>query len=102
MIIMDIKAKLANARKIFPGMSKNFYILTDFMSENAHDQLSPIGVIFLCLSIKDDLKGKDYILQELQWIPQFIDTIAEPNFAESLRKEWLNVFGSVPPKKAES
>lgn len=113
--MINVKEKLANARNLCPGMSKDMYVLTDYMAENAKDELVPMGMIMLTACVQDDLKNcrngfgrefpeelrarKDFILDEIRWIPQVVDAIAEEAFAEEFRKAWEEIFHSVPPKR---
>lgn len=115
----NIKEKLANARTLCPGMSKDFYILTDYMSENCNDELVPIGMLVMIVCILDDFekgrcgwagsefseelaKRKDFIKDEIKWIPQLIDAIADEEFAQEFRREWKKIFGFIPPKRVKN
>lgn len=114
----NIREKLANARELCPGMSKDFYLLTDYMSENTNDELVPMGIVMLSVCVRDDLeKGRNgfgrsfpeelanrrgFVKDEIQWIPQLIDAIAEEEFAAEVRQVWKEIFGSVPPKRVDT
>ena len=114
----NIREKLENARELCPGMSKDFYLLTDYMSENTNDELVPRGIVMLSVCVRDDLEkgrngfGKDFpeelaqrrnfVKDEVQWIPQLVDAIADEEFAEEFRMHWKECFGSVPPKRVNT
>jgi len=114
----NIREKLANAQELCPGMSKDFYLLTDYMSENTNDELVPMGIVMLSVCVRDDLeKGRNgfgrsfpeelanrrgFVKDEIQWIPQLIDAIAEEEFAAEVRQVWKEIFGSVPPKRVDT
>jgi hypothetical protein len=114
----NTRAKLANARKLCPGMSKDFYLLTDYMSMNSKDELNPMDVGMLVFLIQDDLeKGRrgfnpgpkelpkelmerrKFVKNEIVWVPQLIDAIADDEFATEFRSIWGQFFGPVPPKR---
>lgn len=114
----NIRQKLANVRELCPGMSKDFYLLTDYMSENTNDELVPMGMIMLSICVRDDLeKGrngfgrsfpeeltrrKDFVKDEIQWIPQLVDAIADEEFAEEFRLHWKECFGYDTPKRVNT
>lgn len=114
-ILKDVKQKLANARELCPGMSNDMYLLTDYMSKHTNDTIVPMGVLVMVTCVMDDLeKGrngfggefpeevnvrKKFILNEIWYFPQVIDAIADEEFANQVRAEWKNLFGSEPPKK---
>lgn len=59
-IMNNIKEKLANSRELCPGMSKDFYLLTDYMSDVCNDTLVPMGIMVMLIGIRDDLaKGRN-------------------------------------------
>ncbi len=104
----NIREKLANARDLCPGMSSDFYILTDYMSENTNDELVPMGMMLLIVCVQNDIEtgrngfGKDFpeelaqrrnfVKDEIQLIPQLIDTIADEEFATEFRMYWKEWF----------
>ena len=114
----NIREKLANAKELCPGMSRDFYILTDYMSENTNDELVPLGMMMLSVCVRDDLEkgrngfGKDFpeelaqrrnfVKDEIQWIPQLVDAIADEAFATEFRMHWKKCFGTVPPKRVDT
>ena len=114
-LMTGVKEKLANARQLCPGMSKDMYLLTDYMSENVNDNLVPIGFMRFTALVQNDLeKGrngfagnfpaelsarKDFVLDEIKWIPQVVDAIANEDFANEFRSEWEKVYHTVPPKR---
>lgn len=115
-----IKEKLANARKLCPGMSKDFYLLTDYMSANFNDELVPAGMMLMTVCVSDDLKKgrcgfakhselptellerREFVMDEIKWIPQLVDAIADEEFANEFRQEWKNFFSVVPPKRVNT
>ena len=114
----NVREKLANARNLCPGMSKDFYILTDYMSENTNDELVPMGMLLLTVCVQSDIEtgcngfGKDFseeivqrrnfVKDEIQWIPQLVDAIADEEFATEFRMHWKECFGTVPPKRVDT
>lgn len=117
----NIKEKLANARELCPGMSKDFYLLTDYMSANCNDELVPMGMMLMTMCVRDDLeKGRcgfagatealpaelanrrEFVKDEIKWMPQLVDAIADEEFAEEFRQEWKGFFGFVPPKRVNT
>lgn len=119
-IMNNIKEKLANSRELCPGMSKDFYLLTDYMSDVCNDTLVPMGIMVMLIGIRDDLakgrngfmtgskfpdelaKRKEFVKDEIKWIPQLVDAISDEDFAEEFRKEWKEIFGFVPPKRVDT
>lgn len=115
---MKIKEKLASARTLLPGMSEDFYRLTDYMAENANEELVPMGIVMLSVCVRDDLEkgrngfGRSFpeelvnrrwgVKAQIQWIPQLIDAIADEEFAVEVRQWWEIIFGSVPPKRVDT
>ena len=116
--IGNLKATFADSRNILKGMSEDFYLMTEYISENINDNLNSGGIVMTAIGLMDDLqkgtngfggefpekvaKRKDFMVQEIQWIPQFIDLIAEKDFADEVRKTWEEVFGYKPPKKVQT
>ena len=116
--ITNLKASFADSRNLLKGMSEDFYLLADYISENINDELNAGGIVMTSIGLMDDLeKGrngfggefpekiaerKGIIIQELQWIPQFVDIIANKEFADQVREMWQQVFGYEPPKKMQT
>ena len=116
----NIKEKIANAKELCPGMSKDFYLLTDYMSTHFHGQCEPIGMMLMTLCVCDDLengrcgfadgsefpselaKKREFIKDEIKWIPQLVDAIADEEFAQEFRQIWKKKFGIVPPKRVDT
>lgn len=116
--LTNVREKLANARKLCPGMSNDFYILTDYMAANSNDELVPMGIVILSVCVRNDLeRGRNgfgrsfpkelanrrtFVKDEIQWIPQLIDAISDEEFAEELRQEWKKAFKVVPPRRVNT
>ena len=108
----DCCYKFAEARKLLPGMSREFYALTDYISSMCRNQLLPWDVVMLALDIwhnielNRDMTPKVRILKksiknEVQLIPMFIDAIAEEEFASEVRRLWVKKIGLFPHKKVD-
>lgn len=119
----NLREKLTNARELCPGMSKDFYLLTDYMSvtdymsEYINGEIVPMGIVMLSDYFLEGLNGRNdfglslpqelanrrgFVKDEIQWIPQLIDAIAEEEFAAQVRQAWKEIFGSVPPKRVDT
>ena len=114
----NIREKLANARELCPGMSRDFYILTDYMSENTNDELVPMGMMMLSVCVQNDIEtgrngfGQDFpeelaqrrnfVKDEIQWLPQLVAAIADDEVATEFRMHWKECFGTVPPKRVDT
>ena len=116
----NIREKIANARELCPGMSKDFYLLTDYMSAHLHNQSEPMGIMLMTVCVRDDLekgrcgfaegselpselaKRREFIKDEIKWIPQLVDVIADEEFAQEFRQIWKKTFGFVPPKRVNT
>lgn len=114
--VNNLKESFSNARSILTGMSNDFYIMTDYISENIEDSLGPRGMMAVAIGVFADLTGeedrglggempeimkerKGIIIQELQWLPQFIELIADEDFTEDIKWMWKDCFKYTPPKK---
>ena len=111
----NVRGKFASARKCCPGMSEDMYLLTDYMSENVNDELYPQGLMISLVCIRDDLERgrngvggafpeavnarRQFILNQMGWIPQVVDAIADEDFAKEFRAAWKEVYGTEPPKR---
>ena len=114
----NIREKLANARELCPGMSRDFYILTDYMSKNTKDELVPMEMMRLSVCVQNDIQTgrnglegelpeelaqrRNFVLYEIQWIPQLVDAIADEEFATEFRMHWKECIGTVPPKRVDT
>lgn len=114
----NIREKLANARELCPGMSRDFYILTDYMSKKTNDELVPMEMITLSVCVQNDIQTgrnglegelpeelaqrRNFVLYEIQWIPQLVDAIADEEFATEFRMHWKECIGTVPPKRVDT
>ena len=116
--LTNIREKMANARELCPGMSSDFYILTDYVSKNTNDELVPMGMMMLIVCVRNDIEtGRngfggdfpeelsqrlDFVKDEIQWFPQLVDAIADEEFATEFRMHWKDSFGTVPPKRVDA
>lgn len=115
-VMTNVREKLANARKHCPGMSRDFYILTKYMSKITNDQLVPIGMVIFSGIVLNDLETghsffsgeelpkelsqrRNSVKGEIQWIPQLVDAIADKEFAMEFRMQWKQIFGTVAAKR---
>lgn len=115
-IMSNVREKFANARELCPGMFREFYILTDYMSKIINDQLVPIEMVKFSYIVFKDIairrkssfreefpeelsKRRKCVQGEIQWIPQLIDAIADEEFAMEFRIQWKQAFHTVPPKR---
>lgn len=104
-VMQDVRKKLADARTACPNMKEEVYLLTDYMSTVANNELEPIGVTMLLMGVLEDLKcgkgdfliskskelpdylikNKTQILAQAMLFPQIIDAIADEAFAKEFR-----------------
>ena len=120
LLLIDVKQKLATVRRTCPGMSDELYLLTDYMSLVANDELTPSGVGLLMILVRDDIekgrngfrpneplpeiiqKNRRQILTQFQFIPQVIDVIANEEFANEFRKECKEILNIDPPRRVNA
>ena len=114
----DVRNKLAKARELCPGMHEDMYLLTDYMSKNANDELFPEGMLIFTVCVHSDLENgrngfggefpeelkarKDTVFNEFYLIPQVIDEIADEEFAEEFRKGWKELYVKAPPRRVKT
>lgn len=117
LLLTNVKEKLSNARNACPGMSSDLYLLTDYLSKTANDELVPSGLgVALALATYDIGSGKNGFGQELDqiyidrkkevlaqicYIPQVIDAIADEEYALEFRNVVKEVFDIDPPVRAK-
>lgn len=117
LLMTDVNKKFAEARKLCPGMSEEVYALTDYLASVANSTLYPGGVVVTLLGVRDDLEKNrcgfsgvmefpEYFIThgvqaraQMRYLLQVIDAIAEPDFAEAVRRECKEVFGWNVPKR---
>lgn len=115
--LTNVKEMFAKAREILPGMSKDFYLLTDYMANNTNDRLVPFGIIMHTINVLDDLEKcrngygldfpkeladrRNFVRLQINLIPQLIDEVADKEFADEVRKLWNDVFDEVPPRRVD-
>lgn len=118
-LLHDVRKKLANARTACPNMHEEIYLLADYMSTVANDQLVPTGMAVCLTMVIEDLKrgksgfavseneelpeylikNKAQILVQAMMFPQIIDAIADEAFAEEFRAILKEVYKWDIPKK---
>lgn len=117
----NVREKLSKSREMCPGLSEHVYALADYMSENANDELVPMGLCMALVLCMDDVKkgrngftcakskelpehlskNKMQVLAQAVYIPQIIDAIADKAFAEEFRGCCKNLLNMDPPKRTE-
>ena len=117
-ILNNVKEKLSKIREYCVGMSEDVYAITDHMSDIAEETFTPEGLACCLLVAKENIKSqrnglspdgvamsrylrenKSRVLKSIIYIPQVIDEIAEPEFAEEFRRICEKEYGFNPPKR---
>ena len=116
----NVKEKLANARKLCPGMSEEVYALTNYMSKVTSDTVDPYGMALCLMCVLSDverercgyavhaklpkyyIENKSLILSQAPYVLQVIDAIADEEFANEVRRLCKNVLKFDPPKRVKA
>ena len=111
----NAKQSFAEVREKCPGMTNDIYALTDYISSVISDRVTPQELSMCMTLISDDLqKGRNgfkneplppylekrraALIQQLIYITQVIDNIANEKFADEYRNICKKVYGYSPPK----
>lgn len=108
--LSNVDEKFFNVRNVLPGMSEDLYHLTDYIGSVANSTLVPSGLVVCILTVMDDIeKGKKGIfgdgefpkvlierkkevLEQILYIPQVVDVIADEEFALEFRQVFDEIF----------
>lgn len=101
--LQNVDIKFKSVRQVLPGMSDDLYHLTDYISNVANYTLVPSGLMVCLLTVMDDIKKgrcrflkadefpqvlierKKEVLEQVIYIPQVVDAIADKEFADEFR-----------------
>lgn len=107
--LLNVDQKFKNVRNDIPGLSEDLYLLTDYISSVVNYTSVPSGLVICLLTVIDDInKGrnglfgsefpeilkerKEQVLQQVVYIPQIVDEIADKEFASEFRKIYDEIF----------
>lgn len=120
-IMNNVREELSKAREKCVGMSEEVYAVTDYMSTVASDSLYPEGLAICLALVMDDIQRgksgfatcpnmelpqylrehKNQVLDQMPYVLQVIDEIAEPEFADEVRSICKQVLNWNPSKRVK-